>query len=269
MRPVDPRCRHRNRSRRGSRPRRWSRPPAARSAAPRRTGSRTRRPPPRSGWSDWLPPSFRIRFMYLPERGSLGASETSWFQALWSSAEGASAAPVKSGKTEHPPTDGAACAGPDPQARSAPAATASTGHRPALPAASIGPMRGLSGACPGGLTCMDVVSAHDRRLRPLPGREAAARRPARHRAGGQSGEGRRRLRLARPPRARRRRARPHRRRVRAPRARRRGRQGIPPAPEARGLRRLLFHRPAPGSLRRRSGRSATSARSTSSPAPAT
>lgn len=41
--------------------------------------------------------------MYFAERGSFGDWETSWFQVVWSSAEGAPGAPAKAGKISQPP----------------------------------------------------------------------------------------------------------------------------------------------------------------------
>jgi hypothetical protein len=61
------------------------------------------------------------------ERLWTGALVTSWFQAVWSAADFAFAWPVKSGKTEQPPTTGAAAA----LVAAAPAGAAAAGPLPA------------------------------------------------------------------------------------------------------------------------------------------
>ncbi len=63
--------------------------------------------PPKSGCSS-VPPSRLIWRTICFERLWTGALVTSWFQAVWSAADFAFAGPVKSGKTEQPPTSGAA-----------------------------------------------------------------------------------------------------------------------------------------------------------------
>ena len=69
--------------------------------------------------------------MYAFERGSSGALETSWFQAVWFAAERAEAGPWKAGKTRQPPTFGgsAACANAVPSPRPQMARLAAPIHR--------------------------------------------------------------------------------------------------------------------------------------------